>query len=319
MKIDLSERDSLILARRRPADQHPAAVYLATLAKSSRRPMGQALDVIAGLLTGHADRWACNWGAVRFQHVALVQSQLAEAYAPATTNRFLSALRGTLKAAWRLGLMSAEDYHKASSARGIRGETLPAGRDLESGELAALMQACENDTSPAGARDAAMIATLYGAGLRRAELVGLDLANYDVASGGLKVTGKGSKERSAYLPEGATRAMADWLAIRGSSSGPLFWHITKGRKLVARRLTTQAVYHVLAKRAAQAGVKSFSPHDFRRTWIGDLLDAGADIATVAKMAGHANVGTTARYDRRPEQAKQKAAGLLHVPYRGRLV
>ena len=126
-----------------------------------------------------------------------------------------------------------------------------------------------------------------------------------------------NKQRLIPLVGGAANALADWLTVRGDVAGPLFWGV--GNRNNGRRLTTQAVYNMLQKRAARGGVDSLSPHDFRRTFVGDLLDRGADIVTVQKLAGHANVETTARYDRRGEKAKQKAAKLLHVPYRSRHV
>ncbi|TET42525.1 MAG: site-specific integrase [Dehalococcoidia bacterium] len=63
--------------------------------------------------------------------------------------------------------------------------------------------------------------------------------------------------------------------------------------------------------------KNFNPHGLQRNFVSDLLEASADIAIVSKMAGHSNVQITARYDRRPEEAKRKAAELLHVPYQRR--
>jgi len=71
-----------------------------------------------------------------------------------------------------------------------------------------------------------------------------------------------------------------------------------------------------ATRAKQANVKAFSPHDLRRTFAGDMLDAGADISTVQKIMGHSSANTTASYDRRDKRTKKAAAGLLHVPYIG---
>ncbi len=162
-----------------------------------------------------------------------------------------------------------------------------------------------------------MLAVLYGAGLRRSEVVALDLKDYDVETGGVTVRqGKGRKDRLGYASSGAHSALEAWLAIRDGESGPLFLPIDKGGTIRQRRLTDQAVLVILKKRAQQAEVARFSPHDLRRTFISDLLDQGADLATVQQLAGHANVSTTARYDRRGEKAKQKAAELLHVPYAG---
>jgi len=224
----------------------------------------------------------------------------------------------TLKAAWQLDQMTAEEYLKAASVTSVNGETILAGRGLSAGEIAALLGVCENDLTPAGARDAAVLAVMYACGLRREEIVNLDLDDYNQESGRLVVSGKRRKDRTAYLLNGASRALNDWLDVRNLEPGPLFMPINKAGVVQYRRMSTQAIYNLLEKRAKQAGVDSFSPHDLRRSFVSDLLDAGADIATVAKMAGHASVNTTARYDRRPEQAKMKAAQRLHVPYHGRI-
>ena len=300
-------------------DQNPAAVYLAGLStEPGRRSQRQALKKIAELL-GCSDILSVDWAGLRFQHTTAIRSKLISQYKPATVNRMLCALRGTLRAAWQLGLMSVEDRERATDIKPATGSNLPAGRSATPGEIGAIMASCENDPGSSGIRDASMIALAYGCGLRRAELVGLDLKDYNRETGEMRIMGKRRKERLVYLANGAAQAMADWLSIRGDAPGALFCPINKGGKLSHVHMTSQALYNLLQARAKAAGVQNLSPHDLRRTFVSDLLDSGVDISTVQQMAGHASVITTTRYDRRPEEAKKKAAGLLHVPYRGRLV
>ncbi len=295
---------------------NPALVYLASLpSPESRRVMRSALDAIARMVNPEAAVETFPWASLRFEHVAAIRSVLMERYAPATANRHLSALKGVLKAAWQLGLMSDADYMRAVDVKGVKGETLPTGRMLDASEVAAVVAACKADSTPAGARDAALLAVMLAGGLRRAEVVGLDVDDYNPETGELTVRhGKGRKERIVWLTNGARRALNAWLDVRGREPGPLFMPINKGGRIIPKRMTSQAVYNVLRKRAEQAGVKPFTPHDMRRTFASTLLDNGADLAVVSKLMGHANITTTARYDRRGEEAKRAAASLFHFPY-----
>ena len=276
--------------------------------------MAQALSRIADLLGQHPK--TCPWASLRYEHTQAVRARLTEAYAPAGVNKMLAALRGVLKETWRLGQIDAETYHRASDLPSIRAERLPTGRALSKRELQKLFRACATDTTPAGRRDAAAIALLYGAGLRRSELVGLDVSDYNRETTELRVRrGKGRKDRLGYATDGARAALEAWIDERGAETGPLFWPANgRGRALVNRRMSDQAVLLMLRKRATQAKVAPFTPHDLRRTFIGDLLDAGADMSVVQQLAGHASIQTTARYDRRGEDTKRRAAELLRVPF-----
>lgn len=288
-------------------DQSPAAVYLATLAPRGRRSQQQALEAIAQLL-GYSDVVACPWSRLRYQHTAAIRARLAEAYAPATANRMLCALRRTLEEAWRLGQIDAESYRRAADVKPIKSQTLPAGRALTRDEVAALFAAADATPAPGGPRDACLLAILIGAGLRRSEAAALLVADVDLADRTLVVrSGKGKKDRRIHLPIPAARRIADWLAIRGPAAGALITSTTKPGK----KMTDQAIFVILQRLREVAGIAAFTPHDLRRTYITSLLDAGADLSTVQQLAGHAKPETTTRYDRRGDDTKRRAAALLN--------
>ena len=336
--------------RRQRPGPNPATVYLARLAPGSRRTMRGALATVAAICAPDADPppdpEAFPWPAFRAEHAKAVRAALAERFKYTTANKTLSALRGVLREAWEIGLMETEHYHRAAAVRAVKGSTASAatGRSLARGELRALIEACLTPVSPRqgdapiltekGQRDAALVALGYGCGLRRDELATLMVGDLDLVQRRVVVRGKGNKERVVPIPPGAFHALRDYLAIRveglvdarGEASlltslyneTPLFVRTRRGGGLDrnADTLTGQAVYHVLKTRAAEASVEAFSPHDLRRSYVGDLLDEGADLSVAQQLAGHASPTTTAGYDRRGERAKEQAASRLDVPYDG---
>jgi len=299
----------------RAPDRNPALVYLARLAPGSRRAMGQALRVLVGLVGG-PDVERFPWHLLRYAHTQALRAKIAERYAPQSANKILCALRGVLKECARLELMSAEEALRASDLPSLRGTRLPRGRALAAGELKALFDACDGSTAR-GARDAALLALLYGAGLRRSEAVRVGLRDLDLVGGSIRVTGKGDRQRAVPFAPGVREVVERWLLVRAEAPGPFLLPVRKGGRVEpdGRGMGGQAVLMILRRLAKRCGVAPFSPHDARRSFISDLLDAGADISTVQQLAGHAQVTTTTRYDRRGEHTRRRVIGMLHLPIR----
>lgn len=306
-----------------PAERNPFRVYLARLAAGSRPTMAEALESIARIASGGGVPADCfPWHSLRYQHVQAIRTRLMETVSertgkprsPASVNKALSALRGVLKEAWRLGLMAAEDLARATDIAPVRGSTPLRGRALAPNEVAALFHVCMEDPTPAGPRDAVILALGVAAGLRRAEIAGLDLADLDLGGEVIRVLGKGHKVREVPIKNGTLDALRAWLSRRGTEPGPLVTRVRKGGRVELRRLAPQAVLRVCEKRGREAGTPGFVAHDLRRTYISALLDGGVDLAVASDLAGHSSSDTTRRYDRRGERARHRAAGLIVVPY-----
>ncbi len=324
IKVRLSTQQSapsLKLESAVPANLHPALVYLNGLSEGSVSTMRHALNAIASLLTQEqCDAYSLDWSKLRYPHTAAVRGVLKKKFAPATAKKMLCALRRTLKEAYKLGLMDFEDYVRATDLESI--DTPPTkrrGRALSEEEIAALMDVCfQEKQSLIDIRDAALIAILRGGGLRRNEVVRLKLKDFDADTGALEIyKGKRGSYRTVYLPDDAITLVCDWLDVRGRKPGPLLCHVRKGGIIEMRPLCADSILKILNRRASKAGVDNFSPHDFRRTFCSDLLDAGVDIATVQKLAGHSSPAVTSKYDRREEETKRKAVQKLSIPTKRR--
>lgn len=294
---------------------NPAVVYLESLSPGSYWAVRHSLETIVEILAGEdTDPWTFPWEELRYQHTARVRRELVQRYAPATVNKMLSALRGTLKNAWRLGMMDADTYSRAVAVENVRAKTQPKGEAVGQEDLAALFQVCAEDPSPAGRRDAAMFAVLYGGGLRRAELCGLDLADFDPEDCSLTVrAGKGRRDRTVYLPESVCEHVKAWVVIREDEPGPLFCPVRMTGEVPISRLRGESLWYILKRRQRQAGLEGITPHDMRKAYVSNLLEAGVDLLTVQELVGHANAVTTARYDRRGEGARRRATQVLRLP------
>ena len=153
--------------------------------------------------------------------------------------------------------------------------------------------------TPVLARDRLMLELLYGSGLRVSELVGLNLADVDLASGAVRVMGKGSKERVVPVGGASFQALESYLRMRsglrnsktGQQDPTALLLSVRGKRMGVRRV--QSLVHRYG--ALGAGRADLHPHALRHACATHMLGGGADLRAIQEMLGHSSLSTTQRY------------------------
>jgi integrase/recombinase XerC len=220
-------------------------------------------------------------------------SALTEAgYAKSSISRRMASVRSFMKFGQR------EGWAKANPAKALRNprKSRKLPHFLTTDEIGKLLDAPKGNT-PAAIRDRAILETLYSAGLRVSELVGLNDGDLDFAAGIVRIRGKGKRERLAPIGSYAARALKRWLELR-----VLAEREKKGREApvftnkFGTRLTTRSVARMLEKHLKENGLDTrTSPHTLRHSFATHLLDRGADIRSVQELLGHKSLVTTQIY------------------------
>jgi len=311
------------LPARTPGSANPVEVYLATLYGESVRTQRLRLASAARMLGGTYETFA--WWTLDYPTMVSLRQALVAAHAPKEASSRLSTVKQVLKVCWRLGLMTGEQLQQAVDVPVIKPLRIkPHGRLLELDEIGRLFAVCAADRTTFGRRDAAMMAILFGTGIRRAELAHLQCEDYAAQTGALLVRrGKGDASRTVWVgTEAARQLVREWLAVRGYAPGPLFPALgasgtprgttRKARQRGLRYLSGFAIRVILVRRCREAGLPPASPHSFRRTAITTVVNA-LDLEAAQRFAGHARIDTTAQYVTRSDEIVRQAAAVLDIP------
>jgi len=224
----------------------------------------------------------------------------------------------------------AERALLAKKPRGERAAGIETGRYIPEPEFNTLIDVCLADDTYSGLRDRTMFALAYSIGPRVHEVAGLKVKDVTLVKGDelmyeVRIIGKGNKERPVkpVLVGGAAQYLYEWLLLRGAVQGALFCYITRPSKrsdakgVISRKdahLTPDALVKVLEKRRLQAGLEHLSWHDFRRTYISDLINQ-YDLVTAQKIIGHSSTSITAKYDRTWQDKAKEAARMRKISYK----
>ena len=207
-----------------------------------------------------------------------------------TINKKLSALRSFYRFALKRKLVEKDPAHCITGPK----KSKPLPQFLRENEMDHLLDGLEwDDNNYKDVRARTILLLFYEAGLRRAELIGLNDGDVDFATGQLKVTGKRNKQRIVPFGKELAEALINYRTVRDEQekNSDAFFLNDKGD-----RMTAPQVYTLVRKYlSAVTSLKKRSPHVLRHTFATAMLNHGADLESIKNLLGHESVSTTEIY------------------------
>ncbi len=217
--------------------------------------------------------------------------------APSTINVRLSALRKLASESVENGYLDGATAQAVMSLKSVRQAGIRAGNWLTREQAQSLL-AQPDAATLRGKRDRAILALLVCCGLRRTEVAGLRAGDIVQREGRWVIAdlaGKGGRLRTVPVPAAVKAAVDSWTAAAGIRSGPIFRSTRSADAGREAPLTGKTIWHVVAKYAAQIGVRDLAPHDLRRTCAKLCRASGGELEQIQFLLGHASIQTTERY------------------------
>jgi len=273
-------------------DHSKMAVLNSLSSPGSRRVYEFAIDQFIA--------WYCSEPRLAFSRIVVVRYRMyleARHLAANTINQQLAAVRRLAHEAADSGLLSPELAAGIRRVKGVKQLGFRSGNWLSVEQCTDVLRHAQGKGLRA-VRDYAMLAVLFGCGLRRSELVGLEMDHIQTRQGHWAVVdliGKGGRIRTVPIPEWAKAALDAWTTAAGITEGRIFRAVARSGKVWGTGISQNVVWYVVKTCCERAGLQHIAPHDLRRTCAKLCHSNGGEIEQIQFLLGHASVQTTERY------------------------
>jgi site-specific recombinase XerD len=273
-------------------EQSKTAVLHSLGASSSQESYRHAIDEFIG--------WYCSEPRLAFNRTVVLRYRFfleQKNLAPSTINVRLAAVRRLAYEASDTGLLSPELAAGIRRVNGAKRLGVRIGNWLTVEQSRTLLAQPEAN-SLRGKRDRAILALLIGCGLRRAELVGLRMGDFQVREEHWVIAdlmGKAKHVRTVPVPAWTKRAVDEWTIAADISTGLIFRRVSRLNKAWGDGITPKAIWHVVKTAAKRSAIKDLAPHDLRRTCARLCHIAGGELEQIQFLLGHVSLQTTEQY------------------------